>query len=147
MDVSHDTDHRAGERLAEIGAPLDGLVKRHLATDRIQAGPEGAGERFVHQHGGAGGEVGRGEFASRTHRDAHRVEITRRNSHEPHPGIVRGVRGPPRDVDGRRQATAREGREIREGDTRHARELPRCVLDLRVQNRQSHRVLGAQRRR
>src|SRR5437762_11998981 len=48
MHVSHDADHRAGERLAEVGAALDRFVKRHLATDRIEAWPESAGERFIH---------------------------------------------------------------------------------------------------
>src|SRR2546430_15015480 len=62
---------------SEVGAALDRFVKRHLATDRIEAWPESAGERFIHHDGRAGGEVGFAEFASRANRDAHRAEIAR----------------------------------------------------------------------
>src|SRR5207247_1550659 len=51
MDVPHHTDHRAGERLTEVGASLDRLVQRHLATEWIQARPERACGGFIHYHG------------------------------------------------------------------------------------------------
>src|SRR5207249_5817336 len=99
-----------------------------LATDWIQARPERACEGFIPYHGRAAAQVRLGEFAPRTERDAHRTEIARGNGHEPHARIPHGVRSASRDLDGRRQATAREGREIREGRTRDARERPRRIL-------------------
>src|SRR5436309_15686929 len=122
MHVSHHPDHRAEERLTKVGASLNRLVERHLATNRIKTGPEGACERFIHYYGRAGGEIGLGEVASRTDRDAHRAEIARGDGHKPHLWIVQGVRGAPRDLDGRRESSGREGREMREGDNGTARE-------------------------
>src|SRR5207245_11735710 len=112
MHVSPHTDHRAGERLTKVGASLNRLVERHLATNRIKTGPEGACERFIHYYGRAGGEIGLGEVASRTDRDAHRAEIARGDGHKPHLWIVQGVRGAPRALDGRRYSHGGEGRGV-----------------------------------
>src|SRR5439155_7398465 len=130
MHVSHDADDGAREGLAEIGAPLHRLVQGHLASDWVETGPERARERFIHYYGRARGEIGLGELACRTDWDAHRAEIVRGNGHEPHAGIALGVGSAPRDLDGRRQSTARERREVREGDAGHARERTRRFLDL-----------------
>src|SRR5207249_12251539 len=111
---------------------LNRLVERQLPTDRIKARPKRSRERFIHYYGRAGGEVGLGELASRTDWDAHRAEIARGHGHEPHARIAQRVRRAPRNLDGRRQSTGREGREIREGDTRHTGESARRILDLDV---------------
>src|SRR5947207_12878486 len=145
--VSHHTDYRAGDRITEVGTPLDSLVQRHLAPDRIKTGPERACERFIHYHGRAAAQVTLGEFAPPPERDAHRTDIARGNSHEPDAGITLGVRGAPRELDGRRRSPRREGREVREGDARHTWERPRRVLDLGVQRRKPDRVLRTRGRR
>src|SRR4029077_16443873 len=102
VDVPHHAHDRARHRLAEVGASLNRLVKCQLATDWILTRPEGPRKGFVHDHSGTRGEVVLRELASRTERDAHGVEIARRDGHEPHLRIVFRIRGATHDVDGRR---------------------------------------------